>query len=285
MLNGYLVYKKKLSKEEQKLALSCIDKDSNVVDYNILKTFIDNYFLPKIPFSNPVYVKARLSNNNNSIDAAVLHSDVYNFTSEKEIPVYTALCYFDNAKLELIPGSHLKTRESFIELNNKRIVLDLEPGDIVLINAAIIHRGVNFTKEGDRRVLQVFEIFPTQEIYNENIGKLLTVDTSSKSTSKNLLYYIAQIKWLIEIVNFIGFYLSYNNLKYKLFGMDLPPWQKRGRYITYEPGGRVYYTEGLVDKININVVFNDTEIVKYSRFYLWVMLFIFFILFYFVILR
>lgn len=281
MLNGYVVYKKKLSKEEQKLALSCIDTN---VDYSILKKFIDNYFLPKIPFSNPVYVKARLSNNNNSIDASVLHSDVYNFTSEKEIPLYTALCYFDNAQLELIPGSHLKSRESFIQLNSKRIILDLEAGDIVLINAAIMHRGINFTKEGDRRVLQVFEIFPTQEIYNENVGKLLTVDTSN-SNSKNLLYYIAQIKWLIEIVNFIGFYLSYNNLKYKLFGMDLPPWQKRGRYVTYEPGGRVYYTEGLVDKININVVFKDTEIVKYSHFYLWIMIFIFFILFYFIFLR
>jgi hypothetical protein len=284
MLNGYVVYKKKLSNEEQKMAISCIDKDSQMVDYSILKTFIDNYFLPKIPFSNPVYVKARISNNNNSIDASVLHSDVYNFTSEKEIPVYTALCYFDKAQLELIPGSHLKPRESFIELNNKRIVLDLEPGDIVLFNAAIMHRGVNFTKEGDRRVLQVFEIFPSQEIYNETIGKLLTVDTSSKYNSKNLLYYAAQIKWLIEIINFIGFYLSYNNLKYKLFGMDLPPWQKRGRYITYEPGGRVHYTEGLVDKININVVFKDTEIVKYSHFYLWVMLFILFF-FYFVFLR
>ena len=281
MLNGYVVYKKKLSKEEQKLAMSCIDSN---VDYSILKTFIDNYFLPKIPFSNPIYVKARLSNN--SIDASVLHSDVYNFTSEKEIPIYTALCYFDNAQLELIPGSHLKPRESFIQENSKRIILDLEPGDIVLINAAFVYRGVNFTKEGDRRVLQVFEIFPTQEIYNENVGKLLTVDTTiSNSNSKNLLYYIAQIKWLIEIVNFIGFYLSYNNLKYKLFGMDLPPWQKRGRYITYEPGGRVYYTEGLVDKININVVFKDTEIVKYSHFYLWIMLFIFCILFYFIFLR
>ena len=271
MLNGYIVYKKKLSKEEQKLALSCIDKD--IVDYTILKTFIDNYFLPKIPFSNPVYVKARLSNNNNSIDASVLHSDVYNFTSEKEFPIYTALCYFDNAQLELIPGSHLKPRDSFIHSNSKRIVLDLEAGDIVLFNAAIMHRGVNFTKEGDRRLLQVFEIFPTQEIYNENIGKLLTVDTSSKS---NLLYYVAQIKWLIEIVNFIGFYLSYNNLKYKLFGMDLPPWQKKGRYVTYEPGGRVHYHDGLVDKININVVFNDTEFVKHSHFYLWIMLFILF---------
>ena len=116
MLNGYIVYKKKLSKEEQKLALSCIDSN---VDYNILKTFIDNYFLPKIPFSNPVYVKARISNNNNSIDASVLHSDVYNFTCETEIPIYTALCYFDKAQLELIPGSHLKPRESFIELNNR----------------------------------------------------------------------------------------------------------------------------------------------------------------------
>ncbi len=277
MLNGYVIYKKKLSIEEQTFGLSCM-KDK--VDYTLLKTFIDNYFLPKIQFENPVYLKARISNNNNSIDASLFHSDLYNFTSEKEIPVYTALCYFDKAELELIPGSHIK-RDSFIDDNNKRIVLELEPGDIVVFNSLILHRGVNYSKGVNRRVLQVFQIFPTQELYKENVSKILTVDTSSKKN--NSLYYIAHIKWLIEIINMIIFYLTYNNLKYKLLGIDLPPWEKKGRYICYEPGGRLDYKHGLVGDNNINIIFNDSDIVKHSYFYTLIHVLILFIIFRYII--
>lgn len=281
MNDGYIIIKNKLSIQEQKYGLSCMIGDK--INYDLLKSFIDNVFLPKIPFSDPVYLKARLSNNNNSIDAAVLHSDVYNFTSEKEIPMYTALCYFDKAELELIPGSHIMPRSSFIEDNKKRIVLHVDPGDIVVFNAVITHRGVNFSKGENRRLLQVFEVFPTRELYETNISKYLTVDTSTQNKNeKNLLYYIAQIGWLINIVNFITFYLGFNNLKYKVVGMDLPPWQKKGRYLSYEPGGRIDYKEGLIDDNNINVIFNQSDVVKYSNFYAWI-IFVSFIIIGFII--
>jgi hypothetical protein len=274
--NGYIIIKT-LSREEQKYGLSCMTND--MVDYTLLKSFIDDYFLPKIPFSDPIYLKARVSNNNNSTDAAVLHSDIYNYTSEKTIPMYTALCYFDKAELELVPGSHIMPRKSFSEDNDNRTILHLEPGDIVVFNAVVTHRGVNFSNGENRRVLQVFELFPTRELHDQHVSKFLTCDTSPKKIDrKNLLYYVAQIKWLIEIVNFVGYYLSYHDLKYKIVGMDLPPWQKKGRYISYEPGGRVEYKEGLVDKNNVNVIFNDSEIVKYSYFYAWIMFICFIII-------
>jgi hypothetical protein len=274
--NGYIIIKNKMSVNEQTHGLSCMVDDK--ANYTILKSFIDNVFLPKTPFSDPVYLKARISNNNNSIDAAVLHSDVYNFTSEKQIPMYTALCYFDKAELEIIPGSHIMPRPSFMEDNKNRTILHLEPGDIVVFNAVTTHRGVNFSKGENRRVLQVFEIFPTRELYEQNVSKFLTCDTSTNKNEKNLLYYIAQVQWLINIVNFIAFYLSFNDLKYKIVGMDLPPWQKKDRYISYEPGGRVNYKEGLIDVNNINVIFNDSEIVKYSNFYAWILFIIFIII-------
>ena len=66
------------------------------------------------------------------------------------------------------------------------------------------------TCEENRRVLQVFELFPTRELHDQHVSKFLTCDTSPKKRgSKNLLYYVAQIKWLIEIVNFVGYYLSF----------------------------------------------------------------------------
>jgi hypothetical protein len=49
-------------------------------------------------------------------------------------------------------------------------------------------------------------------------------------------------------------------------------WQKSGKYVSYEPGGRVMYKDGLVDKINVNVIFVESNIVRYSHFYLYVLI-------------
>ena len=99
--NGYVILSNKLTIDEQQLALSSI---GDKVDYTIVKQFIDESFLNVIQrnlpfFDKPVYLKCRLSNNNNSVDASVLHSDAYNYTNEPIIPIYTALCYFDKAEL------------------------------------------------------------------------------------------------------------------------------------------------------------------------------------------
>jgi hypothetical protein len=75
----------------------------------------------------------------------------------------------------------------------------LEPGDIVVFNAVISHRGVNFSNGENRRVLQVFELFPTRELHDQNVSKFLTCDTSPKKRdSKNLLYYVVHIHFLLR---------------------------------------------------------------------------------------
>ena len=154
-----------------------------------------------------------------------------------------------------------------------KIVLNLNPGDIVVFNANMYHRGVKFTKGKNRRLLQVFDIFPTQKLYEENIHKFRTVDTSNgKFAKKNLLYYIAQIDWLINIVNSIILFLIYYDIQYKISFKDLPPWEKLNTYISYEPSGRVYYKDGLKDDINVNVIFIKSLIIKYSQYYLYLFL-------------
>ena len=269
--DGYVIYRNKISPEEQAYALSCI---GDKVDYTKLKHFIDTTFLPKTGIKDPVFVKARLSNNNNSIDAALLHSDVYNYT-DKPMPIYTGLVYFDKSEMELIPGSHLIPDTSFEQRNKDTTVIRMNPGDMLVFNARISHRGVNFN-QGDRRLLQVFEIF-TKDDY-ETYGKnFITVDTSSgQKVKKNALYYMAKYPWFVDCVNSMVHWLHYYDLKYIFALMDLPPWEKKGKYIAYEPSGRVYYEPGLKDDINVNVVYEKTPVVKYSHFYLYVLLFLVF---------
>jgi len=267
--DGYVIYRNKISPEEQAYALSCI---GDKVDYTKLKHFIDTTFLPKTGIKDPVYVKARLSNNNNSIDAALLHSDVYNYT-DKPMHIYTGLVYFDKAEMELIPGSHLIPDTSFEQRNKDVTLVRMNPGDVLVFNARISHRGVNFN-QGDRRLLQVFEIF-TKDDYEKHSKNFITVDTSSgQKVKKNALYYMAQYPWLVDCVNSMVHWLHYYDLKYIFALMDLPPWEKKGKYITYEPSGRVYYKPGLKDDINVNVAFEKTPVVKYSHFYLYVLLFL-----------
>lgn len=269
MKNGYMVLPA-ISKHEQEYALSCLEEDG--VNYEKVKHFIDTMFLPKLPFQDPVYIKSRFSNNNNSIDASVFHSDVYNYTDDREIPMYTALCYLDEAQMELIPNSHLKPNLSPLEELNKAIVIKLKPGDILVFNARIVHRGKNFSN-GNRRLLQVFEIFPTRELYEQYSPNYFTVDTSGQRST--MLYYVAKIPFLITIVNFIVYFLHYYDLKYVISLSDLPPWQKYGYYITYEPGGRVRYKPGINQDINKNIIFVDSPIVKPSSFYFYLLLIIF----------
>ena len=123
--DGYILLPKLISQQDLQLGLSSIKNDQ--VDYLMMKSFIDTIFMKKISVStditSPIYMKFRFSNNNNSTDASVFHSDVYNYTSEKEIPLYTALCYLDKAKMELIPNSHLKPNASPIEEWNKAKIL------------------------------------------------------------------------------------------------------------------------------------------------------------------
>jgi len=79
--------------------------------------------------SDPRYIKFRFSNNNNSIDASVFHRDDYNYTDSSMIPIYTALCYFDKAELEIIPGSHIKNNLSLTDLY-KRVSFHFETNEI-----------------------------------------------------------------------------------------------------------------------------------------------------------
>ena len=100
--NGYLLLRNKLNNKELDFGLSIIEDKK--VNYKITKQFIDNIFLVKIKenfnvMTNPLYVKFRLSNNNNSTDASTFHGDIYNKTNSEILPIYTCLCYFDEAQL------------------------------------------------------------------------------------------------------------------------------------------------------------------------------------------
>ena len=276
--NGYIIFKNSIRSNDIPNDVSSIKEK---VNYTHIKNFIDNNFLPiikkKLPyFANPKYTKFRYSNNNNSIDASVFHEDVYNNSDLKIMPIFTALVYFDKAELELIPGSHIKNNLNLIEMYNNKKILQLEPNDIVVFYSNIYHKGINFSKGANRRLLQVFDVFPDNQTYNALFNKFKIVNTSNGTiTKKNALYYISQYKTTIQLFNYIVLILVYFDIQYKILMKDLPPSQKKGSFLSYQPSGSLYYKQDLVDNININIICDkNVNIVKYSRYYLFLFIFL-----------
>ena len=276
--HGYIVLKNKLTDSELEYGTSSIQ--GKQVDYTKVKNFIDDIFLYKIKESgiitDPHYVKFRLSNNNNSTDASTFHGDIYNHTPTEILPIYTCLCYFDDAQLEIIPGSHKYNNPgSSIGSYNKKQIVHMNRGDILIFHSNIHHRGINFSKTGNRRLLQVFEVFPDKETYDEHVSKLIIVKTSDSMFIKNiispLLCELATYPTIINFLTMIHYILMYNDVHYKISFMDIDPAEKKNNYITYESSKRVIFNESnKPDDLNVNVIC-DTNVksVSYSNYYLY----------------
>ena len=268
--NGYILLKNVLSKEQLQNGLKC-DNNDGTVNYICMKKFIDNDFMPTIKnnvklFKTTNYIKFRYSNNNNSIDASTFHSDIYNHTDSEIIPIYTCLCYFDRTQLEVIPGSHKKAfhrnNTNSISSFYKKIIITVNPGDILIFHANLYHRGIGFNSQNNRRILQVFEVFPNNNAYSQYYNKLITVVTSKTIFTNyvsQLSYLISKYPSIIDNLNFFHYILVYNDLQYKVSMSDLPPSEKNNKLITYESGKNIKY-----DKI-VNNYDNNINIVCQNR--------------------
>ena len=115
-------------------------------------------------------------------------------------------------------------------------------------------------------------------MYREYKQRFKVVNTSdNKITNTNLLYYASQNETALYILNIFMLLVVYLGIQYKITMKDVPPSEKEDSIISYEPSGRVYYKDGLIDDININIIVDDSsKEIPYSRYYLF--LFLFFII-------
>jgi hypothetical protein len=283
--DGYVLLKNALSQDDVKFALSC-QRSDNKINYVKMRRFIDTKFFPGIErnldaISAPHYVKFRFSNNNNANDAAMFHGDIYNHSGDPMLPIFTCLCYFDDAQMELIPKSHLQnSTPSTFRAFERRVQLKLAPGDVLVFHANLHHRGINYYKTENRRILQVFDVFPNAATYERHAPKLVIVETSKSTFVEKvvnpMMISMSDSTKLIDAFTLLHYLLVNNDLQYKVMPMDLEPWNKRGKYVSYEPARRVVFEELPEDgaeALNVNIVC-DTKIHSRlgSNFYLYVYL-------------
>jgi|TARA_E500000178_G_scaffold233521_1_gene229989 hypothetical protein len=247
---GYIVIKNKQPDTFETLANHFYHE--NKVDYEALKHFIDNSYFPSlqknitsVDIVHPRYGKFRFSDNNNSSDAAAFHGDIYNHTDEDIVPVYTCLYYFDDATLEIIPQTHkqsfLHSTSSHASYKSKEQI-HIQGGTFIIFNANIHHRGVNFKSKGSRRLLQIFEVTLNDDDYVRYSPKLMIVETQKSLFVQTMTKIAKQLyeNREQEMLTYLHYVLVYNNLQYKIGLMiDLSPYEKQGKLVSYEPGKRI----------------------------------------------
>lgn len=150
------------------------------VDYDRMTRYINNNMISAINQFlgwDADYLKYRVSDNNNSADASVFHRDIINQRGDS-VPCFTCLTYLDKTTTEVVPGTHKKLHmnyaDSLVQFT-KKIKITCSPGDILLFYSTLIHRGIFTENLPHRRLIQVFEVFPSAHELQKNSSKFLHV--------------------------------------------------------------------------------------------------------------
>jgi len=111
-------------------------------------------------------------------------------------------------------------------------------------------------------------------VYKEHRDKLLIVQ-SSKTTLMPIInsvsYYLSKNDTIQNAISTVHYFLMYNDLHYKMGLIDIPPSDKKGRYVSYEPGIRKSFDDITNhENINVNIVCdNNIPITDCSNYYLY----------------
>lgn len=222
---GYLLFKNFTSEKEWDKIILCPE---GLVNYKKAKKQIANEIKKlneKIGWDCQVS-KYRVSpgcshETSNATDAASFHRDVMAYTKHN-VPIYTFIIYLDDAGFQFIPKSHKNLRMNMITYLSKRNTqLQLNPGDAILINATLLHRGVFNDITKNRRVIQLFDVFPNKKIalqYYPNIAHVVydgDVDNTKNSLGETISKY-AHSRYS-SIIKFLSSMVTANGYGYNMF--------------------------------------------------------------------
>lgn len=246
-------------------------KKTSLVNYNLLTTFINDILIKttnNILNLDLQYTKYRISDNNNSADASAFHRDLViqnNVNIKNKIPIYTCLTYFDTTTMEIIPKSHLDISMSYLNsiINfSKSIKLTLNPGDILIFYSTLLHRGIFTERLKHRRLIQLFDVFESNDDLNNYSDNILHV--LGDETHSDLMIKLSKYNFTSSLLNLYGYLNSSTGYGCKY--NNLPILSKNINYISSEGLRSRLYTNDLewnqINKyiINPNLNMNNHNI-------------------------
>ena len=259
--DGYILIENIKYNKEFNKSLNIFYKN-NKIQYKKLKYFIDKQYYPVlnkiINNDNKIYYeKFRFSNN--IFNTSTFKGDIYNHTNENIINIYTCLYYFDDSYLEIIPESH---RKDYFMINNshssfKNIKkLFIKKDTFVIFHSNIHYKKIEQSK--NNRLLQIFNVCLNKKDYLNYSSKIIIVKMYDSIILKNFIdIYMKIFKNKNQsFITYIHYFLLYYDIQYKisLFSIDLSPYEKYDKLISYESFKGKYIEEIQTNEININVI-------------------------------
>jgi len=238
---GYIIFRNVIPLEDIKEARKYITKDK--VLYGKLESYIDDIIVGTVSDklgTDLVNCKYRVSNKDNANDAAAFHRDLQIHTDnyDTKVPVYTVLNYLDGGNMELIPGSddypHMGILK-MVELFGKSKVLTLGATDILIFRATLLHRGLFFIPQENRRLIQCFDCIPRARLEKLNSEILHTACINKCISSfENFMIKLSKNKFLINLLNLANFYNVAGGYGYKEYGVLKKLHGAKYKYISTE---------------------------------------------------
>lgn len=166
------------------------------------------------------------------------------------MPIYTAVCYLDNAQIEIVPGTHIDGQYNTYK---NKMIINMKPGDLLVFHAGLYHRGLS-DGSPNRRILQVFDIFPTLEL--KNIHNPLFYSVMINNTLVGQIIRNINVKNNISnsFLEKLHYYLISKRMQYSFILNDMPKSFKKDKYITYESSLCSELDMRKLHKWNINII-------------------------------
>jgi hypothetical protein len=82
--------------------------------------------------------------------------------------------------------------------------LVVEPGDILLFNSSLLHRGIFTEKLEHRRVVQVFDVFLTESDFMKYSDRIVHV--RGREAHTKMMVEVSKIPLFIDTLNMVGLY-------------------------------------------------------------------------------
>ena len=208
--DGFIIFRNILSSAAVDEARAAMTKPGvDGVDYKRLEAYIYNSMMKAINGEmhwKADFVKYRASDGNNSADASVWHRDVFSCNSCRDmVPSHTLLSYLDVAHVNVLAGSHknisMNIFDALIQLCSKKVTVEMHPRDLMLFNSGLIHCGI-FIDRGQkhRRLIQVFEVYPSVELLRFHDQHVLHIKRWSQNQS------LQSLSKFYPIITFLNFF-------------------------------------------------------------------------------
>ena len=250
-----------------------------IIDHHI-KLTLDKLKSSTMETFDLINIKYRVSNKNNSTDAAAFHRDVIiQKKNINKVNIFTVLSYLDLAYIELVPNTHfsphMKYWEAYLKYKKKKKIL-IYPHNLVIFYSTLIHRGIFYNNlQKNRRLIQMFDCIPVNEFPKINL-KLLHLSCKDKCVThfENMMILLGRNKILIEPINILNYFNVATG-----YGIQYNFLHKRYRdyiYLSSESNNqRLNPKYNLFDKINKYIIKYPTynqksKDINYLRFYLYI---------------